>query len=63
MPNVTIAVGMDITIGNAHVRRKHPKEEEDEVTVDGITEDREDDEVEDAEGDSRIHKEHQLMLL
>ena len=63
MPNSIIVVGTAITIGSAHVHHRYPRDEEDNVAVDGITKDKEDNEVEDVEGDSRIPKEYQRTLL
>ena len=37
MPNATIAAGMAISIGNAHLHRKQDNEVEDVAAVDGIT--------------------------
>ena len=60
MPNATIATGMAISIGNAHLHHRQDSEEEDVAAVDGITED---DEEEDVVEDSRVLKEIQRMLL
>ena len=60
MPNATIAVGMAIFIGNAHLHRRQDSEVEDVAAVDGITED---DVEEDVVEDSRVLKEIQRMLL
>ena len=35
MPNAIIAVGRNIIIGSVHLHRRHPKEVEDAVIVDG----------------------------
>ena len=60
-PDVTIVVGMAISIGSVPLHRRHPREAEDEVAVkDTIEDDVEEDVV---EGDSRIPKEIQRMLL
>ena len=63
MPNATIATGMAIFIGNAHLHRRQDSEVEDVAAVDGITEDDVDDEEEDVVEDSRILKDIQCMLL
>ena len=63
MPNATIAAGMAIFIGNAHLHRRQDSEVEDVATVDGITEDDVDDVEEDVVEDSRVLKEIQRMLL
>ena len=60
MPNATIAAGMAIFIGNAHLHRRQDSEVEDVAAVDGITED---DVEEDVVEDSRVLKEIQRMLL
>ena len=57
MPNATIAVGMAIFIGNAHLHCRQDSEVEDVTTVDGITEDNVDNEEEDVVEDSRVLKE------
>ena len=63
MPNATIAAGMAIFIGNAHLHRKKDSEVEDMAAVNGITEDDVDNEEEDVVEDSRVLKEIQRMLL
>ena len=63
MPNATIAVGMAIFIGNAHLHCRQDNEVEDVAAVDGITEDDVDDEEKDAVEDNRVLKEIQRMLL
>ena len=63
MPNATIAVGMAIFIGNAHLHRRQDSEMEDVATVDGITEDDVDDVEEDVVEDSRVLKAVRRMLL
>ena len=63
MPNAIIAVGMAIIIGSVHLYRRHPEEMEDQVAVDGTTQDDVGDKEEDAVGDSRVPKEYQRMLL
>ena len=63
MPNATIAAGMAIFIGNAHLHRRQDIEVEDVAAVDGITEDAVDDVEEDVVEDSRVLKEIQRMLL
>ena len=57
MPNATIAVGMAIFIGSAHLHRRQDSEVEDVGTVDGIIEDDVDDVEEDVGEDSRVLKE------
>ena len=54
MPNATIAAGMAIFIGNAHLHRRQDNEVEDVAAVDGITED---DVEEDVVGDNKVPKE------
>ena len=63
MPNATIAAGMAIFIGNAHLHHRQDNKVEDMAAVDGITEDNVDDEEEDVVEDSRVLKEIQRMLL
>ena len=63
MPNATIAAGMAIFIGNAHLHCRKDGEVEDVVAVNGITEDGVDDEEEDVVEDNRVLKEIQRMLL
>ena len=63
MPNATIATGMAIFIGNAHLHRRQDSEVEDVAAVDGITEDDVDDVEEDVVEDSKVLKEIQRMLL
>ena len=63
MPNATIAAGMAISIGNAHLDHRQDNEVEDVAVADGITEDDVDDEEEDVVEDSRVLKEIQRMLL
>ena len=63
MPNATIATGMVIFIGNAHLHRRQDSEVEDVAAVDGITEDDVDDVEEDVVEDSRVLQEIQRMLL
>ena len=63
MPNATIAAGMVIFIGNAHLHRKQDSEVEDMAAVDGITEDGVDNVEEDVVEDIRVLKEIQRMLL
>ena len=63
MPNATIAAGMAIFIGNAHLHRRQDNEVEDVAAVDGITEDDVDDVEEDMVEDSRVLQEIQRMLL
>ena len=58
MPNAIMAVGMGIIIGSVHLHLRHPKRVEDEVAVDGTTEDDVGDEEEDAVGDNRVPKEY-----
>ena len=60
-PDATIAAGMAISIGSVPLHRRHLREAEDEVAVEDITEDDVEDDVE--EGDSRIPKVIQRMLL
>ena len=60
MPNATIAAGMAISIGNAHLHRRQDNEVEDVAAVDGITED---DVEEDVVEDNRVLQEIQRMLL
>ena len=57
MPNATIAAGMAIFIGNAHLHRRQDSEVEDVAAVDGITEDDVDDVEEDVVEDSRVLQE------
>ena len=63
MPNTTIAAGMAIIIGNAHVYHSQDSEVEDVAAVDGITEDDVDGEEEDVVEDSKVLKEIQRLLL
>ena len=63
MPNATIAAGMAISIGNAHLHHRQDSEVEDVAAVDGITEDDVDDVEEDVVEDSRVLQEIQCMLL
>ena len=63
MPNATIAAGMAIFVGNAHLHHKQDSEVEDVAAVEGITEANVDDEEEDMVEDSRVLKEIQRMLL
>ena len=63
MPNATIAAGMAIFIGNAHLHCRQDSEVEDVAAVDGITKDDVDDKEEDVVEDSRALKEIQRMLL
>ena len=57
MPNATIAAGMAIFIGNAHLHRRQDSEVEDVAVVDGITEGDVDDKEEDVVEDIRVLKE------
>ena len=61
--NAMIVVSMATIIENAHLHHGQNSEVEDEVTVDGITEDTVGDEEEDAVGDSKVPKEYQRMLF
>ena len=63
MPNATIAAGMAIFIGNAHLHHRQDSEVEDVAAVDGITEDTVDDVEEDVVEDNTVLKEIQRMLL
>ena len=63
MPNATIAAGMAIFIGNAHLHRRQDSEVEDTTVVDGITKDNVDDQEEDVVEDNKVLKEIQRMLL
>ena len=63
MPNATIAAGMAISIGNAHLHHRQDNEVEDVAAVDGITEDDVDDEEEDVVEDNKVLKGIQRMLL
>ena len=57
MPNATIAAGMAIFIGNAHLHHRQDSEVEDVAMVDGIIENDVDDEEEDVVEDNRVPKE------
>ena len=63
MPNATIAAGMAIIIGNAHLHHRQDSEVEDMSAVEGITEADMDDMEEDVVGDNKVPKEIQRMLL
>ena len=63
MPDPIIAVGMVTIIGSVHLHCKPTREVEDELMVDGTTEDNVGDEEENAVGDNRVPKEYQRMLL
>ena len=60
-PAVTIAADMAISIGSVPQHRRHHREVEDEVAVEDTTEDDVEEDV--VEGDSRIPKVIQRMLL
>ena len=60
-PAVTIAADMAISIGSVPQHRRHHREVEDEVAVEDTTEDDVEEDV--VEGDSRIPKGIQRMLL
>ena len=60
-PAVTIAADTAISIGSVPQHRRHHREAEDEVAVEDITEDDVEEDV--VEGDSRIPKGIQRMLL
>ena len=63
MPNAIIVVGMAIIIGNAHLHRRQDSEMEDVAAINCIIEDDVEGEEEDVEGDSRVPKEYQRLLL
>ena len=63
MPNAIIAADMTTIIGSIHLHYRPLREVENEVVVDGTTEDNVEDEEEDAVEDSRVLKEYQRMLL
>ena len=63
MPSATIAVGMAIFIGNAHLHHRQDSKVEYVVAVDGITEDDMDDVEEDVVEDNKGLKGIQRMLL